>query len=124
MPVRQALCRAHGYADCRAVHMNDAPDSKPRKHAAAGRGRTQSRRSNQGEASGPQPRLPNERDESSDSQVLADASAADIGSQALRDLQRGLEDTSLGPVTDRTYHRIAEEQAGSGAPPRRTRRKA
>jgi hypothetical protein len=50
------------------------------------------------------PRLPHERDESSDSQRNQDGGAPDIGKRALDDVERGVVDTDRGPVTDRVYH--------------------
>lgn len=85
-------------------------------------GRTAASRSTQGEASGTQPRLPNERDESADSQAGGTPGAEAVGRQALEDLERGLADTSLGPVTDRTYRRVkGRDESGEAAAPRRTR---
>jgi len=48
-----------------------------------------------------EPRLPHERDESSDSQAPANADAERVGRQAADDLERGLVDTDRGPVMDR-----------------------
>ena len=50
------------------------------------------------------PRLPHERDQSSDSQENQDGSAPEVGRQALEDVERGLVDTDRGPVTDRVYN--------------------
>lgn len=52
------------------------------------------------------PRLPHERDLSSDSQVGGEASGRKVGAQAHQDLERGLTDTDKGPVMDRTYKRV------------------
>ena len=69
-----------------------------------------------------QPRLPNERDESADSQAGGTPGAQAKGRQALRDLERGLADTSMAPVTDRTYRRVkGSDEPGEPAAPRGTR---
>lgn len=52
-----------------------------------------------------EPRLPHERDESSDSQTEPPAEVREVGRQAAQDLQRGLVDTDRGPVLDRLYAR-------------------
>jgi hypothetical protein len=54
-----------------------------------------------------QPRLPHERDESSDSQTAAPAEGGgQPGRQAYEDLQRGVVDTDRGPLLDRLYRRL------------------
>jgi len=50
------------------------------------------------------PRLPHERDESSDSQRNSDGTATDVGKRAHDDVERGAVDTDRGPVTDRVYN--------------------
>ena len=50
------------------------------------------------------PRLPHERDESSDSQETQGGDAPDIGKRAHDDVERGVVDTDRGPVLDRVYH--------------------
>ncbi|MBT2320987.1 hypothetical protein J7E62_01270 [Variovorax paradoxus] len=51
------------------------------------------------------PRLPHERDQSSDSQQNQDGSGAQrVGRKALEDVERGVVDTDRGPVADRTYN--------------------
>jgi hypothetical protein len=50
------------------------------------------------------PRLPHERDQSSDSQQNVDGSASEVGKQAHEDVERGVVDTDRGPVTDRVYN--------------------
>ncbi|MBL8303575.1 MAG: hypothetical protein JNM26_12480 [Ideonella sp.] len=54
-----------------------------------------------GEGGEPSPRLPHERDESSDSQRSPEPD--DMMEQAHADLRRGLVDTDRGPVLDRVY---------------------
>lgn len=95
--------------------MDDSSDKR--------RGPTRRERSTQGDASGPQPRLPAERDESADSQARGEASAETVGEQGFKDLEHGLEDTSLGPVTDRTYHELGAAPSASAPPPRRVRKR-
>lgn len=58
------------------------------------------------------PRLPQERDESSDSQVLE--GQRDIIRQAQEDLERGLQDTSRAQATNEAYER---QKRGPGAVP-------
>lgn len=48
-----------------------------------------------------EPRLPHERDQSSDQQGAAAEQDRRIGRQAARDLSRGLQDTDRGPVIER-----------------------
>jgi len=50
------------------------------------------------------PRLPHERDQSSDSQQHQDGGAPRVGKQALKDVERGLVDTDRGPEADRVYN--------------------
>ncbi|MET0543065.1 MAG: hypothetical protein ABWZ88_15080 [Variovorax sp.] len=52
------------------------------------------------------PRLPHERDQSSDSQQNQDGGGeiARVGKQALDDVERGMVDTDRGPVTDKVYN--------------------
>jgi hypothetical protein len=52
----------------------------------------------------PGPRLPHERDESSDSQATTDSESVAVGQQAHEDVTRGLVDTDRGPVVDAVYH--------------------
>lgn len=52
------------------------------------------------------PRLPSERDQSPDSQAARDGKPPRKGRQAARDLERGLVDTSTGPVLERTHERL------------------
>ena len=74
------------------------------------RGDTGPRRAAQADSGEPaQPRLPHERDESSDSQAQG---VRDVMRQAKADVERGLQDTSRKPEMDRAY----EQQKGEGAP--------
>jgi hypothetical protein len=50
------------------------------------------------------PRLPHERDESSDSQQHPGGEATEVGKQAHADVRRGVVDTSKGEETDRVYN--------------------
>jgi hypothetical protein len=50
------------------------------------------------------PRLPHERDQSSDSQQDQGGAAPRVGRQALDDIERGVVDTDRGPVADRVYN--------------------
>ena len=74
------------------------------RRATPGLGRTQASRN---EVAGPQ--LPSERDESADSQQRTPEADADIGKQAWRDLDRGLQDTGHRPVTDAAYERLRDD---------------
>ena len=82
---------------------NTTPDKRqPRSPAAADPKADGNTRTEQnGESS---PRLPHERDESSDSQENRNGSAAAIGKQAHDDVERGVVDTSRGAETDRVYN--------------------
>ncbi|MFD0668088.1 hypothetical protein ACT80S_10225 [Ramlibacter sp. MAHUQ-53] len=62
----------------------------------------------QGETQQPVPRLPHERDESSDDQAPRSPSMERVGRQAHEDLERGVPDTSRSVETDATYHRLRE----------------
>lgn len=50
------------------------------------------------------PKLPSERDQSSDSQSSADGKPTRVGKQGHADLARGLVDTGTSPVTDKVYN--------------------
>jgi hypothetical protein len=62
----------------------------------------------QGPRQQPVPRMPHERDESSDSQAGAEPSGQRMGTIAHDDLERGLVDTDKGPVLDQTYDKVRE----------------
>jgi hypothetical protein len=49
------------------------------------------------------PRLPHERDQSSDSQQDQGGSAG-LGRKGMEDVERGVVDTDRGPVADRVYN--------------------
>ena len=67
----------------------------------------------QGEKQAKVPRLPNERDESADSQAGGEPSGARVGAQASQDVERGLVDTDKGPVMDAVYEKV---RAGTPEP--------
>lgn len=48
-----------------------------------------------------EPRLPHERDQSSEPQAPVNEDARKVGEQAARDIERGLVDTDRGPVVER-----------------------
>jgi hypothetical protein len=50
------------------------------------------------------PRLPHERDQSSDSQQTQDGGPPEVGRKAHDDVERGVVDTDRGPVADRVYN--------------------
>lgn len=50
------------------------------------------------------PRLPHERDQSSDSQQTQDGHPPEVGRQAHEDVERGVVDTDRGPVANRVYN--------------------
>lgn len=50
------------------------------------------------------PRLPHERDQSSDSQEAQDGQPSEVGRKGHDDIERGTVDTDRGPVTDRVYN--------------------
>ena len=52
----------------------------------------------------PTPKLPHERDQSSDSQETPDGEPTRVGKQGHEDLERGLVDTGTSPVTDKVYN--------------------
>jgi len=69
---------------------------------------------------GVSPRMPHERDESSDSQIGA---TSGIVKQAYDDVQRGLTDTDRGPPMDEVYHRSVRSKKSKSKPAREARRK-
>jgi hypothetical protein len=90
------------------MNRNDKPAPTPtdERRDAPGVGRTE--RSREGRA---EPRLPHERDESSDSQdntppTQREASAQERGEQAFDDLASGRQDTGRLPVTDEVYEKL------------------
>jgi hypothetical protein len=60
----------------------------------------------QGEKQERQPRLPHERDESSDSQAAGERSGKDMGKIAHDSVRRGEVDTDKGPPLDAAYDRL------------------
>lgn len=58
------------------------------------------------------PRLPHERDESSDS---ASGPPRDVVRQAGEDIENGLVDTDRGPVTDAVYRKSLKRPVGTGS---------
>ncbi|MFM9926207.1 hypothetical protein VLK31_24685 [Variovorax sp. H27-G14] len=50
------------------------------------------------------PRLPHERDQSSDSQQTPDGKPTEVGRKAHDDVERGVVDTDRGPEADRVYN--------------------
>lgn len=104
----------------RMDHRSNRPQGGNKPRSA---GRTRASRSTQGDASGVQPRLPSERDESADSQSGGEPSGQAVGRQALEDLERGLADTGTAPVTDSTYRRVkGGDESGEESAPRPRRR--
>ncbi len=59
----------------------------------------------QGENQAPKPRMPHERDESTDSQAPEAASSRRIGQIAHDDLAEGQQDTGKGPALDEAYEK-------------------
>ena len=55
------------------------------------------------------PRLPNEHDESADSQKAGEPSAQQIGKIAHDDIKSGAKDTGKGPAMDAAYKKTKEE---------------
>lgn len=83
-----------------------AKASSPAKSSGASPGgRTSASQEHEGKV----PRLPHERDESSDSQPDADPTAQNRakGRQAHEDTRRGVRDTTRGEQADETYRRLA-----------------
>lgn len=50
------------------------------------------------------PRLPHERDQSSESQKNPGGDATEVGKQAFKDVESGAVDTDRAPVTDKVYN--------------------
>ncbi len=71
----------------------------------------------QGEAQHPVPRMPHERDASSDAQAALEPSMARVGRLAHADVERGVADTSRSVETDAAYHRLREGAADATPPP-------
>ena len=59
----------------------------------------------QGETQEPSPRMPHERDESSDSQARVEPSGRRMGEIAQADVESGLVDTDRGPAIDEAYQK-------------------
>ena len=83
---------------------NAAPPDKRREPAETDPPRRVRGSTSPSVAGRPAPRLPHERDESSDSQRNSDGTATDVGKRAHDDVERGAVDTDRGPVTDRVYN--------------------
>jgi hypothetical protein len=94
-------------------HRKPLTPSERAQRDAQARGRTRSIEAGHGA-----PRLPNERDESADSQAAGDASGRRVGEQAYADLQRGLVDTDRAPVADEVYRGLKQPPHGK---PKRAR---
>jgi hypothetical protein len=62
----------------------------------------------QGETQDKVPRMPHERDESSDSQARQEPSGQRMANQGREDIERGLVDTDKGPPLDATYDKLRE----------------
>lgn len=73
-------------------------------------------RTMQGEKQEAVPRMPHERDESSDSQAPGEPSGREVGQAAREDIERGLTDTDKGPVLEETYDKL---RAGDDDPLRK-----
>ena len=86
------------------------PAAGPPSRSGQGGGRTQASKEKS-----PGPRLPNERDESADSQAAPDPSHKDVMEQAYEDAASGQPDTGKGPVLDEVYN---DELSRRGRPPR------
>lgn len=86
--------------------MPEADNHARARHSVPPEGNTLPRKDGQ-----PAPRLPHERDESSDQQNGDSAEGARIGRQAHADTQSGQVDTDRGPVLDKVYN----EKVGRGA---------
>lgn len=76
------------------------PRKKPDDLQDAGGGKTKIEQGGQSS-----PRLPHERDESSDSQQDQGRDPSEMGKRAHEDVERGVVDTDRGPVMDRLYRR-------------------
>ena len=50
------------------------------------------------------PRMPHERDQSSESQKNPGGEATEVGKQAFKDVESGAVDTDRAPVTDKVYN--------------------
>lgn len=73
-----------------------AQPATPQKNADGGKTKV----AQEGESS---PRLPHERDQSSDSQQTPDGRPTEVGRQAHEDVERGLVDTDRGLEANRVY---------------------
>ena len=96
--------------------MQNRLTSRERPEADANKGNTVPA---QGEKQERVPRTPNERDESADSQARQEPSAARVGQQASKDLERGLVDTDKGPALDQAYAKVrdgADDPDNNSAP--------
>ena len=87
------------------------PQGESPRRDTPGAGRTESSKE-----SSPGPRLPNERDESADSQASQSPDAADISRRAYEDAAQGLPDTGRLPVTDEVYNDQVADRERSPPP--------
>jgi hypothetical protein len=67
----------------------------------------------------PNPRLPHERDQSSDNQADHASQDDEMSKKAYQDATGPQQDTSLAPVTDATYNGKVRDDGGSREGPRR-----
>jgi hypothetical protein len=84
------------------------PQMKEERHdpPPASRGNTERA---QGETQSPKARLPNERDESADSQGADASEIRRMGDIAHGSAERGEQDTTRGAELDATYHKMRED---------------
>jgi hypothetical protein len=68
-----------------------------------------------------EPRLPHDRDESADSQVLGPPDTHEIGRKAFDDIEAGRVDTDRGPVLEQLGRKLPSSDAPAPARRRRSR---
>jgi hypothetical protein len=112
----QAAIRRPGHTACRHGSMASAPKPAPRRarnvaHDAVHVARDRER----------EPRLPHDRDESADSQVLGPPDTQAIGRKAFDDIEAGRVDTDRGPVLEQLGRNLPSNEAPEPARKRRRR---
>lgn len=81
-------------------------ETRDEDHAPVSRNNTVTQ---QGENQAPKPRMPHERDESSDSQSAEASNVKRMGDLAHAAAESGQRDTTKGAELDATYHRVRQE---------------
>lgn len=85
---------------------SDQKNTAQRMGAISDKDGGQTKPSRDGEAA---PKLPHERDESSEDQQAREVSTSRVGKQAFHDVDNGQVDTDKGPVAERLYEGLKKK---------------